>query len=213
MPTITIKDKGKLSTSKMMKALKKKFDVYSYWNDKELDTNFPKPKKATERSFSMSKKPDVLYKSWDDMADIRESMMTFREYILFFEAYHEETGEYPDVVGWTIFKDSLPDGDVADGCWDPASREVRFGWYYADNRNSDSGGRVAISLNSSSPNPSPKKASEIAVNEYKERLGKEVEGMKRDKVTGGFDGENDMNIEIATYNETLTEVLKLIKEK
>lgn len=152
MTTITIKDKGKLSTSQMMAQLKKKFTVYSYCNDKELDTNFPKPKKATTRSFSMSKEPDVLNKSWDDMADIRDSLMTFREYILFFEAYHKETGEYPDGVGWTIFKDSLPDGRVACGCWFPAPRKVGFFWSYPDLRHSNSGGRLErdVSLSSSS---------------------------------------------------------------
>lgn len=44
----------------------------------------------------------------------------------------------------------------------------------------------------------------------------EVRGMKRDRVTGGFDGEREMNIEIATYNEALSDILlhdeKLLEE-
>jgi hypothetical protein len=38
-----------------------------------------------------------------------------------------------------------------------------------------------------------------------------VEERKRDKVTGGFEGENEMNIEIATYNEALTDISNIIK--
>ena len=38
-----------------------------------------------------------------------------------------------------------------------------------------------------------------------------VEGRKRDRVSGGFDGENEMNIEIASYNEALTDISNIIK--
>lgn len=56
---------------------------------------------------------------------------------------------------------------------------------------------------------------------YKEQVIKErdaelkrmIECKKRDYVTGGFDGEREMNIEIATYNEAITEVLSILNNK
>lgn len=143
-----ITDDAKTKTSKLMQNLKKKFDVYSYWNDKELDENFPAPKKPTTREFSETQESnDFKGKYWNEMD--KSEMMTFREYLLFFKAYHEKTGKYPDVDGWTIFKDSLSDGYVAYGGWAPDSRQVKFDWNCPGFRNSRSGARVAISLNPS----------------------------------------------------------------
>jgi len=40
----------------------------------------------------------------------------------------------------------------------------------------------------------------------------EIENSIRDKVTGGFPGEMEMNIEIATYNEAVRDVLAIIRQ-
>ena len=151
MKTITITDTGKLSTSKLMANLKKTFDVYSYWDDKELDDNFPKPKKSTTRSFAIEQESsDFKGNSWDQMrlSERKDDMMTFREYILFFEAYHKETGKYPDEEGWTVFRDSLRGGAVANGYWHPNDRGVWFDWRRSDDVGPNIGARLAISPSS-----------------------------------------------------------------
>lgn len=150
MKTITIKDDGKTKTSELMAELKKKVDVYCYWNDKELDKNFPKPEKATTREFAIEAESSGMKgSSWNEMKDIRDGMMTFREYILYFAAHFHETGRYPDEIGWTLFKDGLPDGSVAFGFWNPYARRAYFSWNGPDFRNSPGGARVAISLSPS----------------------------------------------------------------
>jgi hypothetical protein len=77
-------------------------------------------------------------------------MMTFREYILFFKKFHEETGKYPDEIGWTILQDRLAGGRVAYGSWDPDGREVGFNWDFPGSRSDFGGARLAISLKPSS---------------------------------------------------------------
>ena len=148
-----------------MADLKKKFDVYCYWDDKQLDKEFPAPKKKTSRTFSLQQESsDFKGQSWNEMD--KTNMMTFREYILYFEAYNKETGEYPDKDGWTRFKDGpLSDGRVAYGLWSPDYRQVRFYWDYPDYRNSKGGARVAISLN---PAPLVPLSLESAIQQVKE---------------------------------------------
>ena len=146
----TITDEAKLKTSEMMNELREKFNVYSYWDNDELDKNFPKPNKATTRYFNKSQDPDTetLNKSYDDLKAEKKEFCTLREYILMFMQYHEETGKYLDEKGWTIFSVSLPDGRVADGCWNPAYRGVRFNWCGAAGVDGYHGSRLAVSLNS-----------------------------------------------------------------
>lgn len=127
-----------------MKQLKKKFDVYCSWTDEQLDKEFPKAK--SKRDFKLEREStDFKGQSWNEMD--KTNMMTFREYILFFEAYYKETGECPDKDGWTLLKDKLSDGRVAYGLWYPDGRRVGFHWSGPDSRSSDGGARVAISLN------------------------------------------------------------------
>jgi len=136
-------------TSELMNELRKKFKVYSYWSDEELDKDFPVPKEITVREFAETQEStDFKGKSWNEMG--KTNMMTFREYIMFFQAYYEKYKKYPDEIGWTVFKDSLSDDWVANGCWSPGSREVGFGWNNSGNRYAYYGARVAISLCDSS---------------------------------------------------------------
>jgi len=136
-------------TSELMDNLRKKFSVYSYWDNDELDKNFPVPKETTTREFTDTQEStDFKGNSWNEMD--KTNMMTLREYILFFQAYYEKYKKYPDEIGWTVFKDSLSDDWVANGCWSPGSREVGFGWNNSGNRYAYYGARVAISLCDSS---------------------------------------------------------------
>ena len=145
--TITITDTATLTTSEMMRHLKETFEVYSYWDYKELDKEFPKPENPTTRTFPLEAESSAMKgSSWNEMEPIRESMMTLREYILYFEAYHKETGKHPDAEGWTIFKDRLSDGYVARGYWYPARRGVRFGWSRPVDRDSCDGARCAVAI-------------------------------------------------------------------
>lgn len=148
MNHITIIDNPKIKTSELMDNLRKKFEVYSYWDNDELDNNFPAPKEETVRHFSLSATPDVLNKSWNELKDQREDIMTLREYILFFEGYYNATGKYCDQTKWTFFRDVLLDGYVAYG--DFCGGKVEFDWSHPSFCRPYVGARLAISLNPSS---------------------------------------------------------------
>lgn len=172
MKIITIKDDGKTKTSELMALLKKKFDVWSYW-DQDLDKNFPVPEKPTSRKFKLEKEcTDLKGQSRNDMEKHSAELMTLREYILYFEAYYEQTEEHIDKDGWTIFQDRLPDGGVACGRWYPHDRDVGFSWYGADRRCSSRGARLAISLNSSKLVPLPLETRVKVLEEQMESLRK-----------------------------------------
>lgn len=152
MNTITITDEAKLSTSEMMKIHKEKFKTYCHWNDDELDKFFPIPKSPTTRLFLKQADPNLCDKSYNNLKKEKHEFMTLREYILFFEEYHKERGEYPDENGWTIFSDpKLPAGDVARGLWNADDGESLFGWDGADCCRPCIGARLAVSLNPCTP--------------------------------------------------------------
>lgn len=139
-----IVDDPSVKTSDLMKKFKDKFKVYSQWNNDELDKNFPAPKTPTKRYFKKEQEPEMLGKSWNDIkSEVGNKAMNFREYILAFSQYFEETGKYLDDTTWTNLQ-NLPDGRVARGYWSPLSSEVRFFWYYPDYRFSHGGARMAI---------------------------------------------------------------------
>ena len=147
-----VEDKG-LKTSELIELMRKEFTVYFY-GEENIDKNFPVPRENTVRYFHKTEESDSEWKgkSRNDMEG--KPLMTLREYIILFMAYHKETGKYLDEKGWTIFSDRLSSGEVASGRWRPIRREVSFIWGGADLRDSSSGARVAISLDSSSSNPS-----------------------------------------------------------
>jgi len=144
---IKITDNSKIPTSVLMKKLEKKFKVYSCWIPEELDENFPPPTKNTTRYFSEEQESSYHKgKSWDEIKD-KEPMMTLREYILFFQEYYRKNGIYPDEKGWTLFRDSLPSGEVACGFWNPYPlfRKVKFSWNGSVYSHSFMGARIAVS--------------------------------------------------------------------
>jgi hypothetical protein len=169
-------DNPQIKTSELMKQLKEKFGVYSYWNDEELDANFLPPKNKTTRYFKDEQEStDCKGMSWNEMPE-KESMMTFREYIIAFMQYHAATGKYLDENGWTLFKDRLSSGKVACGYWypDPDIRKVKFDWYYPDGSNSDFGARLAIS-----PVPSTSFPSDNSLEERVKSLENDMEKIKK----------------------------------
>lgn len=144
---MTITDNHKIKTSELMDTLRKETNVYSYWNNEELDKLFPAPKETTTREFKDSTEPDMLNKSRDSMEGT--PIMTLREYILATMAWKKKTGGYLDQIGVTILNNKLPDGKVASGYWFPDDSQVSFSWGHSGARGSRIGGRVAVSLSSS----------------------------------------------------------------
>ncbi len=138
-------------TSELMKLLRKETSIYSYWDDKKLDDNFPVPEKSTTREFSDNLEPDVLGKSHDDFTkEYGDRMMTIREYIIEQTRRAKNKETMLDEKNWTFFRGRLPSGRVARGDWDPdlRYRRVRFDWGSADRVNADCGARLAIPLKS-----------------------------------------------------------------
>jgi len=147
-----IKDSPKLKTSEIFKKLKEKVDAWSYWDDKELDKNFPPPKKETVRYFEKTVEPQNLGKSADQVDPDGSKGITIREYALMQLQYFEETGEHLDIKGWTICSGShLPSGWVAIGGWYPGTRKVGFDWHYPDCEHPSGGARLAISPSTLTP--------------------------------------------------------------
>lgn len=160
-----IKDNHKIKTSKMMDEFKKKFSTNVYWNNEELDKNFPAPKESTEREFKDEKEPEMLGKSYNQIyEEVGDRMMTFREYLIAFEQYYDKTGNYLDNKNITIFRDKLPgDEGVARGCWDVGGAQAEFYWLYRYNCIPRIGARVEISLNPSSSIPLTLSMSDLCI--------------------------------------------------
>jgi len=136
-----IVDDGKKKTSELLNQLKSKMSVYSYWNDKELDKNFPKPKETTTRYFNKTVEVDTetLGKTFGELQKM--GGITFREYILMCI----QSDEKLDIIGGTVFSDSLSDGEVARGYWLPGNVEVRFYWGLSGDSDPSWGARLAVS--------------------------------------------------------------------
>lgn len=94
---------------------------------------------------SVTPDADTMGLSPNDLRKTKKSYLRLRGYGLAFAVYHFTTGKYLDPETFTWFpEDRLSDGRVANGYWSPGSRKVRFYWRFSDNRDSRSGGRVAI---------------------------------------------------------------------
>jgi hypothetical protein len=166
-------DDGKLKTSKLLKKCKKKFLVLSYWNDEELDKNFPQSKKQTTRYFKKTIEADenLANLSADDLNEKGIKGITLRERIIMEFQFFEETGGHLDIQNWTLCSGSRDSGgDVPDASWDG----VRFGVDC-----SSSGGRrpflrsrEAVSLLPSSLIPSDTSELEMRVKVLEEAMDK-----------------------------------------
>lgn len=162
-------------TSDIIKEMKALFPVWSYLDDKKLDTQFPPPKEITTREFlySVEPDPDTLGKSAKE-ADPQQTGITLRERMLLEIQYFEDTGSHLDVKGWTICSGSRDsDGRVPFVYFDPYTDEVEVSWYDVDDSGSTYGLRQQVpSL------PSPSYPSDL-----ESRL-KNVEEFMRDNFKG-----------------------------
>lgn len=167
METIIIKDDATLKTSELMQRMRDKFNVWSYYDDARLDTEFPKPKAATERAFLCHQEPDpeTLGLSVREAEEKGHTNgITLRERILLELAYFEKTGEHLDVKGITFCSGSrYSDGGVPVMGWDSGDQEVQVRWCSLGYSNSDYGLRSAVSLNPSSSFPSDEVGIENAI--------------------------------------------------
>lgn len=122
-----ITDDGTLKTSEILAQMREKFDVYSYYDDKQLDKDFPKPKKPTTRYFKKTVEADEENKN--KSANEIENGITLRERLLMELDYFNETGEHLDVKNITLCAGSrYSDGDVPYVRWGPSYREVCVCW-------------------------------------------------------------------------------------
>lgn len=143
---IEITDDPSVNTSKLYANLKNKFGAQSFWKKKGLDQDFPAPKEKTVRYFKKQKDPDLLGFSANDMKDT--PTMTLREYMIFFEKYKEETGEYPDEKLQTITSSRTSRSTVASAGFN--GYMFFANWNYVGTRYRDTGGREVVI-----PEPSP----------------------------------------------------------
>ncbi len=155
MRTFTIKETTQ-KTSEIFAEMKALFSVWSYYNDAQLDKDFPPPKKITTREFLYSIEPDpaTLGKSAKE-GDPQQTGITLRERMLMEIQYFKKTGNHLDIKGWTICSGSRrSDGYVPFMCFYPFTGKVRVDWYYVDYSLPGGGLRQAV-LPSSTFNSNP----------------------------------------------------------
>ena len=117
----TITDDRELSTSYLLQECRDKFPVWCYWEDEDLDKDFPRPKKATTRYFKKNVEADEenANKSADDLGKEGNEGITIRERIIMELQYFEETGKHLDLDNWTLCAGSRDrGGSVPRACWD-----------------------------------------------------------------------------------------------
>jgi hypothetical protein len=109
-----VTDDGKLKTSELLAECKKLFPVWSYYDDKRLDKDFPKPKKTTTRYFAKNVEadPEFANKSADDLAAEGHQGITIRERIILELNFFKETGDHLDKRDITLCAGSR----YSDGC-------------------------------------------------------------------------------------------------
>lgn len=142
----TITDDAKLKTSELLRLCRDKFPVWSYWNDKDLDKDFPKPKKATTRYFKKNIEADEenKNKSADDLKSEGHEGITIRERIIMELAYFEETDNHLDIENYTLCTGSRDrDGRVPCAYWDGSGFGVL--WCRPSGRDSSLRSRSAYS--------------------------------------------------------------------
>ena len=111
---ITIVDDCR-KTSELMDECRSLFPTWSYWNNEELDDNFPAPKKPTSRKFAYTQEPDEKYRGWsaDKLKKKGIECMTFRERIIFELEYFKREGKHLDIKYITLCAGSrFSDGSV-----------------------------------------------------------------------------------------------------
>lgn len=144
-----ITDNHKLKTSKIMNQLRAKFDVYSYWNDEELDKNFPPPKKTTTREFKDNVEADEEHKNKSALDLEKEGIqgITLRERLLMELKYFNKTGNHLDIENVTLCSGSRYSvGGVPGVYWDSDYRKVYVVWGNQSHSSSNLRARAVVSV-------------------------------------------------------------------
>ena len=160
-----VTDDGKLKTSELLAKCKEKFAVYCFWNDKDLNRNFPPPVELTTRYFKKNVEADKEHtnKSANDLDKLGVKGITLRERLILESQYFHETGKHLDIGNVTLCAGSRGfDGGVPGVDWGTASRGLCVHWCSPDDRNARLRARAAVSLDTfyktntyhSSPSPS-----------------------------------------------------------
>lgn len=142
-----ITDEAKLNTSELLQKCRDKFNVYSYYDDKKLDKDFPIPKEATTRYFNWNIEADknLENKSADDLEKNEIKVITLRERIILELEYFNLTGKHLDNDNVTLCSGSrYSDGYVPCARW----RGGRFSvdWYCHGSGDPFLRAREAVSL-------------------------------------------------------------------
>ncbi len=118
-------DDGKLKTSEILAKCKKNFDVYSWYDDAQLDKDFPPV--TSDRYFKKNIEADEEYKnkSANDLDKMGVKGITLRERLLMELAYFDETGKHLDEINITLCGGSRSSGgDVPSVHWDVGNRKL-----------------------------------------------------------------------------------------
>jgi len=102
-------------TSALMDTMRSKFKVWSWYDDKQLDKDFPVPKKATTRYFAKTVEADedLKNKSAEQLEEEGIECITLRERLMAEIQYFDETGQNLDVNNITLCAGSrYAGGDV-----------------------------------------------------------------------------------------------------
>lgn len=137
----------KQKTSEIIAKMRKLFDVYSFYDDKQLDKDFPPPKQISTRHFAKNIEADEEYKnmSANDLDEKGVKGITLRERLLMEIQYFKETGNHLDVDNVTLCSGSRDSGgDVPSVYWDSARRGVYVDWGGLSRSYSSLRARVAV---------------------------------------------------------------------
>lgn len=170
---IKITDDHTIPTSELYKRIKDKFGAWSYWDEKELDKEFPMPKETTTRYFSDAQEADEEHKnkSANDLDKEGVNGITLRERLIFEIEYFDKYKQHPDIENTTLCSGSrYSGGDVPCVGWDIGSRGVGVCWDRLSD--SDSALRTRAAVNPSNLNLVP---SAIKVSRTYEIEGNRVE--------------------------------------
>lgn len=142
------------STSEIFAECESLFKVWTSYDKKRLDSNFPIPKVLTTRYFAKNIEADEQYqnKSAKTLEKEGGEFITLRERLLLELLYFKETGKHLDIENWTLCAGSrCADGDVPGVGWD--DRKLHVYWYYGQYAHSYLRARAAVSLETSDSNP------------------------------------------------------------
>src|SRR3990167_11527546 len=137
----------KQKTSEILADCKKLFKVWTYYDDTQLDRDFPPPKKLTTRYFKKNVEADEEQKekSANDLEKEGVEAITLRERLLLELKHFDETKSHLDIENWTLCAGSrYAGGGVPSVRWYSDDHEFYVGWGGVDDSDSRLRARVAV---------------------------------------------------------------------